>query len=212
MTVPQGGQPQGQFQGHGPGYPGYPPAPPPPRKKTPLPWIAAVLLVLVAVAVTLVLTRSEDDDTFGGGTASGSGTTRPEYDLSSPAAAATSLAAAAKTGNVETFMQLTCIGNSECVKAHARDVTQEDIRVAEQRIRDGIGAFAQQLDGAQLGAARAASKPGAMEVTYTAPAPGGSDEHFMVFVESGGKWYYYGGGDSSQGGGGGASAPATPSR
>jgi hypothetical protein len=201
MSVPPGG-PQ---QGYGPPYPGYAPPPsPPPRRRSPVPWVlGAALVVVAAVVVTLVLTLGGDDDKPGGGTAKPGNNSRPTdtYDLSSPEAAAESFVAAAKTRNADTVLSLTCIGTSECVSKHARGASRGEIEKAKDTIRQGVGAYADQYDGAEFGKPRKGSEPGTMEVPYR--IAGRDTEVFMTFIEFEGKWLWYGGGAGGSSGGGG---------
>jgi hypothetical protein len=166
-----------------------PHAEPEPGRRSPWPWmIAGAVVVIAAVVVTLVITATgaADENTAGKPHAA-----KPGYDLSTPEAAAKSLAAAAKTGSGDTLLGLACIGRPACVEEHAAGVSQSDLSVAQNTIRDGVFELAEHLKQAEFTKAVNGAEPGMKDVPYRTPEMKGDAYLTLTFVKSGDDWLYY---------------------
>jgi hypothetical protein len=166
-----------------------PHAEPEPARRSPWPWmIAAAVVVIAAVVVTLVITATgaADENTAGKPRAD-----KPGYDLSTPEAAATSLVAAAKTGSGDTLLGLTCVGRAACAEEHAAGLSQSDLGVARNTIRDGVFELAEHLKQARFATAVNGTEPGTKDVPYRTPEMKGDAYLTLTFVKSGADWLYY---------------------
>jgi hypothetical protein len=166
-----------------------PHAEPEPGRRSPWPWmIAGAVVVIAAVVVTLVITATgaADENTAGKPRAEHAG-----YDLSTPEAAAKSLVAAAKTGSGDTLLGLACIGRPACAEEHAAGLSQSDLSIAQNTIRDGVFELAEHLKQARFAKATNGDAPGTKDVPYRTPEMKGDAYLTLTFVKSGPDWLYY---------------------
>ena len=150
-------------------------------------WVLAGAVVVVAVAAVTVVLTSGDGDPTAAPRPSG----KPGYDLSSPKAAAESLAKAATTGSGDTLLRLTCVGHQDCVREHAATLSQDQVAEERDTIREGVYELAEHLKGAEFAAAVDGDEPGTKSVPYRTPAMTGDGYLSLTFVKSGDDWLYY---------------------
>lgn len=157
------------------------------------PWLfAGVAVVVAAVVVTLALPKGTAGD--GDARSAPPSTTKKAsggYDLSSPRAAAESFAKAAKTGNGDTLLSLTCVGHRSCVQEHAATMSDADLAEARTTIREGVYELAVHLEKAEFATPVDGETPGTKDVPYRTPEMTGDAYLSLTFIQSGGDWLYY---------------------